>query len=89
MTDTSESAGATPLLPEILEAPQAASPVSVSPDAPVADSAMATGTDDEPEMSIGDKHAGDTLPDPDGDGKLTVAEAATLLGDATKVNNSK
>ncbi|MBC8141017.1 MAG: hypothetical protein H7Y38_06200 [Armatimonadetes bacterium] len=45
---------------------------------PVADTAMATGTDDEPEMTIADKHAGDTLPDPDG--TLTEAEAAELLG---------
>ena len=41
---------------------------------------MATGTDDEPEMTIADKYAGDTLPDPDGDGILTESEAAQLLG---------
>ena len=86
-TDAGEPDGATPLLPEIPEAPQAAPPANAPPDSPVADSAMATGADDEPEMSIGDKHAGDALPDPDGDGKLSVAEAATLLGDVTKVNN--
>ncbi|RYZ78482.1 MAG: hypothetical protein EOP06_28990 [Proteobacteria bacterium] len=45
-----------------------------------ADSAMATGTDDEPEMTIADKHAGDTVPDTDGDGELSTEEAATILG---------
>ena len=50
------------------------------------ESAMDTGTDDEPALTVGDKHASD-LPDPNGDGVLTVAEAETLLGgdgDATE-----
>lgn len=46
------------------------------------DDAMRTGqgADDEPEMTIGDKHSGEAAPDPDGDGRLTVGEAAELLG---------
>jgi hypothetical protein len=47
---------------------------------PVLESAMRTGEDDEPEMTIGDRHAGDTIPDPDGDGVLTPDEAERLLG---------
>jgi hypothetical protein len=49
---------------------------------PVIDSAMETGhgADDEPEMAIGDKYGGDDVPDPDGDGRLTIAEAEELLG---------
>ena len=43
------------------------------------ESAMNTGTDDEPALTVGDKHPAD-LPDPNGDGVLTVAEAETLLG---------
>jgi hypothetical protein len=31
-------------------------------------------------MTIGDKHSGEAAPDPDGDGRLTVGEAAELLG---------
>jgi hypothetical protein len=59
--------------PQPLQPPQTAS---------VLDSAMNTGigADDEPEMLVGDKHQGDTLPDLDGDGKLSVAEAEELLG---------
>lgn len=53
-----------------------------------ADSAMATGTDDEPEMTIADKHAGERLPDPNGDGELTPDEAATLLGDTSNETNT-
>jgi len=48
------------------------------------DGAMRTGqgADDEPDMTIADKHTGDTpLPDPNGDGTLTLDEAAALLGD--------
>lgn len=55
---------------------------------PAADSAMATGTDDEPEMTIADKHAGEMLPDPNGDGELTSDEAATLLGDTSNETNT-
>ena len=47
----------------------------------IADSAMATGTDDEPDMTIADKFTGEPMPDPDGDGVLTTTEAAALLGD--------
>lgn len=46
------------------------------------ESAMDTGTEDEPALTVGDKHPTD-LPDPNGDGILTVAEAETLLGGDT------
>ncbi len=42
---------------------------------------MATGTDNEPDMTIADKHSGEPTLDPDGDGEFTPGEAATLLGD--------
>lgn len=67
-------------LPEVQPEAQSAAP-PVATVSPVADTAMATGTDNEPEMTIADKHTGDPLPDPNGDGKLTPDEAATLLGD--------
>ncbi|MBC7806712.1 MAG: hypothetical protein H7145_11225 [Akkermansiaceae bacterium] len=54
-----------------------------------ADSAMATGTDDEPEMSIGDKHDGEAVPDPNGDGKLTLNEAAIILGEEISHDDQK
>lgn len=46
------------------------------------DGAMRTGegADDEPEMTIGDRHSGDPPLDTDGDGRLTVNEAEELLG---------
>lgn len=49
------------------------------------DGAMQTGTgaDDEPEMLVGDRHTGDASIDPDGDGVLTMAEAAEILGSDT------
>lgn len=49
---------------------------------PEIDGAMRTGqgADDDLEMTVGDKHAGEVLPDPDGDGRLSVHEAETLLG---------
>jgi len=49
---------------------------------PLLESAMETGqgADDEPEMAIGDKLAGEPVPDPNGDGRLTMAEAGELLG---------
>jgi ferritin-like metal-binding protein YciE len=59
------------------------------PEAPPADSAMASGSDDEPEMTIADKHSGEIPPDPDGDGKLTVAEANRLLGGDKDTTTSK
>lgn len=48
----------------------------------VIESAMETGSgaDDEPEMTLGDKHMGEPPVDPDGDGVLTLEEANTLLG---------
>jgi len=55
----------------------------------VADSAMATGTDDEPDMTIADKHAGETPLDLNGDGELTPDEAAVLLGDQSGDDNKK
>lgn len=67
-------------LPEVQPEAQTIAP-PVAAVTPVADTAMATGTDDEPEMTIADKHSGDTLPDLNGDGQLTPDEAATLLGD--------
>lgn len=57
-----------------------------APNPAVADSAMATGTDEEPEMTIADKHIGEPTLDPDGDGELTPSEAATLLGDSNEEN---
>ena len=50
---------------------------------PVLESAMRSGEDDEPEMTIADRHSGETPPDPNGDGRLTIAEADTLLGSDT------
>ncbi len=38
------------------------------------------GADDDPSLSIADKHDGEPDLDPDGDGKLTVDEANVLLG---------
>jgi len=67
-------------LPEVQPEAQTIAP-PVATVSPVADTAMATGTDAEPDMTIADKHTGDPLPDPNGDGKLTPDEAATLLGD--------
>jgi hypothetical protein len=54
----------------------------MSADSEPMESAMETGqgADDEPELAIGDKHAGEPAPDPDGDGRLSVAEAGRLLG---------
>lgn len=54
------------------------------PPAPPVESAMATGqgSDDEPSLSIGDRHSGEAVPDPDGDRHLTSAKAASLLGAA-------
>ena len=47
------------------------------------------GADDEPTMTIGDRHAGEPVPDADGDGRLTVGEAdAMLRGEAVDVNSS-
>lgn len=51
----------------------------------VADSAMATGSDGA-EMTIADKHAGESVPDPGRDGELSPTEAARLLGDDPKNN---
>lgn len=49
---------------------------------PEIDGAMRTGqgADDDLEMTVGDKHACEPLPDPDGDGRLSVHEAEMLLG---------
>ena len=57
---------------------------SSMPPAPPMESAMATGqgSDDEPSFSIGDRHSGEAVPDPDGDRHLTSAKAASLLGAA-------
>lgn len=44
---------------------------------PVLESAMQTGQDDEPDMTVGDKHTGDTPRD------LSVEEADELLGGET------
>ncbi len=53
------------------------------------DSAMDTGAENEPALSVGDKHVGDA-PDPNNDGVLTVAEAAALLGEPqTKASASE
>jgi hypothetical protein len=40
-------------------------------------------------MTIADKHTGGPGARPDGDGKLTVDEAATLLGDASSNGGSR
>jgi len=48
----------------------------------IPDSAMATGSDDEPEMTIADKFGGEEIPEEDE--TLTVDEAAALLGDGTQ-----
>jgi hypothetical protein len=55
------------------------------------DGAMRTGegADDEPEMTIGDKHTGDPPLDTDGDGKLTVDEAEELLGGSGGDDNAR
>lgn len=51
--------------------------------APVLESAMQTGQDDEPEMTVGDKHTGDAPRD------LSVEEADDLLGGDTGNSSSQ
>lgn len=76
------------ILPEIQPEARTTAPPATAV-SPVADTAMATGNDAEPDMTIADKHLGEDLPDLDGDGELTTEEAAQLLGDSGNDNDRK
>ena len=88
LLESGQANGAVSPSPQTAQTPQAGQSSQAQPSqpTPVLESAMNTGVgaDDEPEMLVGDKHQGEPLPDLDGDGALSVAEAKELLGAGDK-----